>query len=396
MTTANLNDYEWLVSNEGRAWLASLADSPRRLVQQTRHLRKHLSAARTHLLLETIELRQRGTAKFSAAGQMFFTARGLEQATDQWIASHKAQRFPTDQPIADLCCGIGGDLFGLAQRKGLTTGVDRHPLHTLLATANCEALGLDLSGVETGDVATMDMSRFAAWHLDPDRRPTGNRTTQLEFTAPPWRVVRQLLAQQPHAAIKSAPATELPDDLEIGVERHWIGSGRECKQQVIWCGNLARHPGQHSASVVHHHAAESELLVGKPDEPVEVAPRIDRFLCVPHATVSAAQLTGALARRHNLLAIDSQVDYLTSSEPIDDPLLSCFEILESLPFDLRHVKALLQRAGVGIVEVKKRGVHIDPEKVRRKLKLKGPHQASLLIAPRAGSVTAFLCRRRTL
>ena len=45
----------------------------------------------------------------------FFTPVGWEQATDELIAAYKASRFPADGPVADLCCGIGGDLLVLAR-----------------------------------------------------------------------------------------------------------------------------------------------------------------------------------------------------------------------------------------------------------------------------------------
>ena len=136
-------------------------------MQQVKQLRKQLSASRTHLVLELVDLRRRAAAKFDAASQLFFAARALEQATDQWVARHKAQRFPADGPIADLCCGIGGDLFGLAARAE-TTGVDLEPIHRLLAEANCTALGLRNCRVEAADAATYD---FALRRLAHRSRP---------------------------------------------------------------------------------------------------------------------------------------------------------------------------------------------------------------------------------
>src|SRR5258708_39647006 len=39
------------------------------------------------------ELRRRGTAKFSRAAEMWFDRQGLEQATSERVARHKARRF---------------------------------------------------------------------------------------------------------------------------------------------------------------------------------------------------------------------------------------------------------------------------------------------------------------
>ena len=161
-----------------------MAADPTSLVLQTKRLRRCLSARRAHLVLELIELRKRARVKFTEADRMFFTARALEQATDQWIARHKARRFAAGQPIGDLCCGIGGDLFSLAQQARVT-GVDRDPVHALLAAENCHLLGLRPCPIAVMDAASVDLGPFAAWHMDPDRRSAAKRTTQIAFRTRP-------------------------------------------------------------------------------------------------------------------------------------------------------------------------------------------------------------------
>src|SRR5262249_54860848 len=132
---ANLDDYRWLIGAEAGKWLSELAIASGSLLQQTSRLRKHLSTERGHLLLEQVELRRRAANKFSAASEMFFTAVGLEQATDEVVATYKSKRLPFDRPRADLCCGIGGDLLVLAQ-DGPTVGIERDPITALLAAEN--------------------------------------------------------------------------------------------------------------------------------------------------------------------------------------------------------------------------------------------------------------------
>src|SRR5947209_8078448 len=110
-----LADYQWLVSDAGRKWVecaAASGDPPLRLDHERR---KDLSAERARLVLEQVALRRKGAGKFSLAGRMFFTSIGLEQATDEWVADYKAKRFAArSMMLADLCCGIGGDLLALA------------------------------------------------------------------------------------------------------------------------------------------------------------------------------------------------------------------------------------------------------------------------------------------
>ena len=55
-------------------------------------------------------LRVAARAKFSRAEQMLFTRAGLEQASSELTARHAAARFAGARLVADLCCGIGGNL----------------------------------------------------------------------------------------------------------------------------------------------------------------------------------------------------------------------------------------------------------------------------------------------
>lgn len=387
-----LEDYRWLISADAAPWLARCQASPLPTVAQVRQLRRELTAERTHLVLEQCELRRRAAPKFQAAGQMYFTRQGLEQATDQRIAQFKAQRFPTGQAVADLCCGIGGDLFGLALR-GPVTGVDVNPIHALLADVNGRALGLSVCRLETADASLWPVSQYAAWHIDPDRRPQGRRTAQVVFSQPSLDAIRRLLGVCPHAAVKLAPAAGIPADWQDAAERQWLGSGRECRQQVIWFGALAHHPRIRSAVVVDHQGRASEPLFGWDDASCSVAPGVRRFVYEPHACVVAARLTRALAAQFGLEAIDPQVAYLTGDRPIVDLRLTSFEVTDVLPFDIRQLRGILRQHRIGKLVVKKRGVEIDPATVRRQLQGRGDAEAVLILTPQSGSTRAILARR---
>ncbi len=387
-----LEDYRWLVSAAAAPWLARCQAASASTVALVRQLRRELTPARTHLVLEQCELRQRAAVKFDAAARMFFTRQGLEQATDHELARCKAQRFPPGQPVADLCCGLGGDLFGLA-RRGPVTGVDLNPIHTLLAAANCRALELATCRLETADAAAWPVNQCAAWHIDPDRRSHGQRTAQVAFSEPSLDALRQLLRVCPNAAVKLAPAAELPADWQGMAERQWLGSGRECRQQVAWFGTLARYPGLRSAVVVDRQGRVSTPLVGSADASCPVAPVIGRFVYEPHACVVAARLTRELATECDVQAVDPQVAYLTGDRPLADLRLTTFEVIDVLPFDLRQLRRLIRARRIGILEVKKRGVALDPAAVRRALQGRGEEEAVLIITPHARAVRAILARR---
>lgn len=398
-TESRLEDYRWLVSDEGAQWLARVAEDPQSLTAQATRLRKELSAERTHLVLEQVELRRRAREKFLDAGRLFFTRVGLEQATDQFVAAYKAGRFPTGETLADLCCGIGGDLIGLA-RRGPAIGVDRDPIAALLAETNVRLLACDRASpraqVQVADVAQFPLGGVSAWHLDPDRRPRGRRTTHVEFHEPGLPVIERLLETSPGAAIKLAPGAEVPEPWPEQAELEWISRDRQCRQLVAWFGPLATPPGCRRATIVGSTLEGRgcvRTLVGRDDEMPPVTGQVGRYLLEPDAAVLAAKLVGTLAAEHKLQAPGPLLGYLTGDEPLADPALACFEVTDVLPFDLRRLKQLLHGRNIGRLEIKKRGVNDDPDEIRRRLGLKGEDEAVLLIAPVGKAITAILARR---
>ena len=253
--SGNLDEYRWLVSSEAEPWLERAAeanDDPQSLLTTTVSLRRDLGTARTHLVIAQAQLRRRAKVKFSRASRLFFTRQLLEQATDEQIAEYKALRFPQEGEVADLCCGIGGDLMALG-RRGLASGVDRDQVAAVLADANCRALELNATAVRVDDAASVPLTDFAAWHLDPDRRPEGRRTTRLDLHEPDLPTMEKLLSTSGQGAIKLAPAAGVPEDWQKSAELEWIGNRGECRQQMAWFGDLAQHPGQHAARGADHY-----------------------------------------------------------------------------------------------------------------------------------------------
>jgi hypothetical protein len=384
-----LADYEWLTGPQAAECLRELSGRNEPLHAAVARLRRFFSPTRAHLLLEQVELRKRAAAKFERPDRLFFNRRGLEQATDEWVAAYKARRFTGRGPVADLCCGIGGDLVSLAD-YGSPLGVDRDPIAICLARANVFAFHRRAT-VEVVDVDRFDAGRFAAWHLDPDRRPQGNRTTALDGSSPGTATIARLLAETPHAAIKLAPAAHVPPAWREQSELEWISRDRECRQLVAWHGALAANPGQRKATVL---TADGTALsfVGAANCELQHA-KLDQYLFEPDAAVLAAHLSGAIAQEYGLSAVSAGIAYLTGPHPIDSRFVACFSVDEVLPLDVRKIGDALRERRVGRLEIKKRGVDHDPRRVRKQLRLDGDNEATLLLTRLGGKRAAIMARR---
>jgi SAM-dependent methyltransferase len=390
------DDYRWLVSEAAAPWLdvvrAEVESGDSADVALISRLRKELSPERAHLVVEQAELRRRAREKFSLAEQMFFTRKGLEQATDEQVAAYKASRFPQGESIADLCCGIGGDLLAFAAR-GAVTGIDRDPVMAILARANAAAHG---HNIERCDVvardATCDESWRGWWHCDPDRRATGRRATRGEYFEPPLELIGGLLAHSDRAAIKLAPATDAPLGWAQDAELEWISSRGECRQQVAWFGSLARQHGRRSATVITA-IGQNRTVVGEPSDDLPLATQIGKYIYEPDAAILAAKLVVELCQQHALSAVSPGIAYLTSDERIEDASLAGFEVIDVLPLDRKQLKAYCREHGIGRLEIKKRGVDIEPERLRKEIVGGGESHATMIITPICGKTRALITRR---
>jgi hypothetical protein len=429
-------DYRWLVGPEAASWLGdeSARDAKADVVALATWLRSRLSPVRAHLVLRQIELRRKAEAKLTQAEKLFLTPLGLEQATDQMVARYKAARFaPCSGMVLDLCCGVGGDLFGLAEVAHVV-GIDRDPSTARLAWANCQQLGLDrrgqdssppgqdadaarasAGGMEVGsrnvgraevgraevaraevacaDVQWVDVRRAAAWHMDPDRRSAGLRHTQLEGLNPGPELIERLLEANPAAGIKLAPATEVPVHWEQAAELEWISHGGQCRQQLAWFGDLARDAGQRRATVLTRQGQVSAQVVGQSGSGDEVARGVLRYVYDPDPAVLAAELNGALAREHGLKILAPSHVYLTADVRRTTAPAGCFEVEEVMPLDMKRLKGLLKQRGIGVLEIKTRGVQHRPETLRKRLALSGSTSATLLVTRMGTRNVAILAHR---
>ncbi len=398
-SSQSLDDYRWLVSPAAEPYLAGAAAEPD-LFARAAQLRGVLTADRARLVAEQVGLRQRGAKKFDDAARLFFTAVGLEQATDGWTAAYKAERFRAAGRAIDFCCGIGGDLMALADCSP-AQGVDRDPIAALLAEANCLARsGSRSTTVAVSDVSAALLSAGDVWHIDPDRRAAGRRTTHVELHDPPAEVIDALLAVAPAGAVKLAPAADVPGAWRERAELEWISSARECRQLIAWFGPLAQHAGHHRATHVAR-SGESKLvtvpasMIGLPDVEYPVASAVGCYVLDPDPAVVAARLVGSVAAQFGLSALIPGGAYLTADKAIMHPLLTTLAVSEVMPWDVRRLKRVLRERRIGRLEVKQRGTRLDPAAVQRELKVPGNEQAVLVLFRRGKSIVAILAERMT-
>ena len=321
---------------------------------------------------------------------MFFTRKSLEQATDEWIASYKAKRFAPGGSMVDACCGVGGDLQALAA-VGDARGVDADEVLARFAERNAHENGVS-AACRCSLLTTESFLEADAWHADPDRRPVGPRTSQPDVHEPSLTTLARWRERVPSSAIKFAPAARLPEVWQAECELEWISRERECKQLVAWCGGLARADARRVATRVDQNATVS--FRGPPGVALPKADRIGDWIYEPDPAVLVSDLTGAIAERCRLAAAAPPIPYLTSDDSVREPLLTSFRVVETMPLDRKRLSGWLRGRGVGRLEIKCRGVGLQPEQLRRELKLRGDDAAVLLVFPDNARKTRVVVAQR--
>jgi SAM-dependent methyltransferase len=339
-------------------------------------------------------LRTRGRTKFGdLAARMLFTRAGLEQATRLPIAARHATRFRDAgfSRVADLGCGIGGDALGLAGLGLRVLAIDADEVTAAIAAYNLAPFGADVE-VRQGVAEASDLSDVDAVWLDPARRTTGHgetTRTKPEDWSPPLDWVFDVATRLP-AGVKLGPA--LDRDLIPGdVEAQWISADGSTIELVLWSGVLAREGVRRAALVIRDGVAhELTAEADAPDADVRV---LGEYVHEPDGAVIRARLIGEVARSLEAGPLDEHIAYLTSDAALTSPFVSSFRVREVLPVDEKALGKALRERGIGRLEIKKRGVDVDPAALRTRLKLRGTESATLILTRIGSRRTAILADR---
>jgi hypothetical protein len=83
--------------------------------------------------------------------------------------------------------------------------------------------------------------------------------------------------------------------------------------------------------------------------------------------VIRAHLVGTLANQLDAAPLEPQIAYLTAARAQPTPFATAYRILEAMPFNLKQLQRWLRREGRRVEVVKRRGVPLEPEEMRRRL-----------------------------
>lgn len=408
----NLSTWQTLVEPAHEELLRVAADTNPRDVAAVDRLRK-LTPDRDliHAALQLAEARRKAIPKFGKrAATLWADPQGVEMASSSIAAAHKAHRFrdcPAHTPIIDLCCGIGGDAMQLGETAMPVTAVDLDPVRAWMAgrNARCASLVADAKHVDV---------EHAAIHIDPPRRTSASggvsRLWRLSDLHPGADEMRALFGRaRGGGAIKLGPGV---DHAEVRArfprsELEIISENGTLTQAVVWIGEAMRtRPGQACATLLQGHPddrpaswlARTIQIRGTPDErpaPIAADNRPLRYLFEPDDTVERARLQHVLCDTVHVPLLHPALGLLTADALIDHPMLTPFEVIDTLPWNTKRIREALAAYNAGIVEVKTRGGIVNPDHVQHDLRGTGDEMLTVFVLRFDRELRAIIARRLT-
>lgn len=327
------------------------------------------------------ELRLLAAEKFSQASEMFFTRPGLEQASSEATARHRAGRFDRFANVADLCTGIGGDLIALARQRPVLA-VDVDPLHLRMAELNARAYGGQTRMLQA-DVRDVDLAGVDAVFVDPARRVEGGRRLGPGRSEPELEWCFGLAERVPHVGVKAAPG--LPRQLvPSGWEAEFIAVDRDLKEAALWSPALATTTRRATILPGGH------VLLPDPGPAVDVRAPGD-FLYDPNPAVTRAGLVRELARTLGAWQIDERIAFLSTDAEVHSPFARTLRVIASLPWHHKALAQSLRALDIGAVDIRRRGLAGNVDDVQRRLKLRGSRKATLVMTRVSDRPWAVVC-----
>ncbi|MEU4414046.1 class I SAM-dependent methyltransferase [Nocardia salmonicida] len=379
------DDVAYLGSAAGRAALAEVA---RLELTPATHLRDIEQVRRSHgdaapALIETVRLRRKAVVKLPAAGEWLFTDDSLQQATPALVARHRAARL-AGRAVHDVTCSIGAELSELAAACPAVVGSDLDDVRLAMAAHNLAAV--DRNMVLAKADALVPTTRDTVIIADPARRADGRRTYDPAKLQPPLPDLLAAYAGR-DIAVKSAPGLDF-DRLGWDGEVEVVSLDGAVREACLWSPGLTEPGVTRRATVLDSRGGATTLTDAAPDDIPDRAP--GEWIIDPDGAVVRAGLVRHYAAKHGLWQLDPQIAYLTGDTVPTG--MRGFRIEGRFELREKTLRQELARRDCGSLEILIRGVDVDPDALRKKLKQRGSTPYTLVITRIGRAGVVFLCR----
>ncbi len=412
-------DVAYLVSAAGKAALAEVngfdLTAASLLEDLTRLRRDH--GERAAVLVETVRLRRRAAVKLDGAGEWLFTDDALQQATPSAVARHRARRL-AGRAVHDVTCSIGAELDALRQVCPQVIGSDLDDVRLAMAAHNLTSATGHMPNVALVKADALTPCSAAEIIIaDPARRADGRRTHDPARLQPPLPALLEAYRGR-ELVVKCAPGLDfdsfVPRRSGVDTGESTAGPSRRggrssastsgmppwdgevevvsldgaVREACLWPAGLSDSGVTRRATVLRADGASWTLTDAEPDD-IEQRPP-GEWIVDPDGAVVRAGLVRHYAAKHGLWQLDPHIAYLTGDHVPEG--VRGLRVLDRLEFREKSLRAELLRRDCGPLEILARGVDVDPDALRKRLKPRGTEPLSLVVTRIGRTPTVFLCR----
>ena len=339
---------------------------------------------RAPALVDTILLRRKARTKLADPESWLFTDEALQQATAGPVAAHRARRLAGAR-VHDVTCSIGTELAALRISAACLVGSDIDPVRLAMARVNVPDVSLCRAD------ALQPVTRDTVVVADPARRRAGRRRFDPRDYAPALDRLFDVYRGR-DVVVKVSPGIDFDSlsGLGFGGEVELTSLGGSVREACLWSSGLAEQGVTRRATML---SGGPEVITDAEPGDCPVAPA-GRWIIDPDGAVVRAGLVRQYAARHGLWQLDPDIAYL-SGDRLPGSVRG-FEVLDALSYSERRLRQALSARDVGAVEILVRGVDVDPDALRSRLRLRGTHQVAVVItrigSAAASQAMAFICR----
>lgn len=304
--------------------------------------------------------RDKHTIKFTRP--VFSNKDGLQLSTPEIVAAYIAKRLKTDI-IADLGCGIGGQVIFFAKECRKVYAVERNPEKLEYSRNNCELYGVKNVEFILGDVLSEGVRKKVSdadiIFSDP-ARPLSEKERTLSNLEPPITEILRLYSDITPELAFHAPPQMPPDRIALDCEREYLSLNGQLNRLTLYFGTLKE--CERSAA-----ALPGEMRLCSSDAAAIRHGDLREYVHEPQPSVVKSELLNELAQEVEgkedeifFYRGDARRTLLTSSKLIVSPFLKdSFRVIGKSEMDIRAIKEILKSGKAGKVVLR---FDIEPDR----------------------------------
>jgi hypothetical protein len=295
---------------------------------------------------------------------------GLQLSTPEIVAAYIAKRLKTDI-IADLGCGIGGQVIFFARECKKVYAVERNPEKLEYAKKNCELYGVKNVEFIPGDALegnTIEKVSDANIIFSDPARPLSEKERTLSNLEPSITEILKLYSDITPELAFHAPVQMPPSRIALDCECEYLSLNGQLNRLTLYFGALKQ--CERSAVVL-----PGEVKLRSSDAAGIKTGELGQYIYEPEPSVVKAELLNELAYAVSekgdeifFYKGDAKRTLLTSWMLIGSPFFKdSYRVVRKTEMDIRKIMEILKSERAGKVVLR---FDIEPERywdVRKKL-----------------------------